>query len=171
MSEDATPPLDLIDLTVDVVAAYVASNTVAVGDLPGLIASAHAAFARLGTAAADAEPVPAAAVSMRKSLANRNRILSMIDGKGYASLTRHLRAHGLTPDEYRARYNLPSSYPMVAPGYSEARRAMAKAIGLGRKPAAKAPPAKRGRPAKAIPAGAPEATKPARKGRAKAPSA
>lgn len=76
----------------------------------------------------------------------------MIDGKPYRTLRRHLSTHGLTPEEYRARYKLAKDYPMVAPSYSEARRDMAKKIGLGRKPGAKAP-------AKAA-AAAPVASKP-----------
>ena len=75
------------------------------------------------------------AVSVRKSLASPDVIISMIDGKPYRSLGRHLSSRGLTPDLYRDRYNLKPDYPMVAPGYSEARRATAKRIGLGRKPA------------------------------------
>lgn len=74
------------------------------------------------------------AVSVRKSLASPDYILSMIDGKPYRTLRRHLTGHGLTPDEYRQRYGLKADYPMVAPTYSESRRAMAKTIGLGRKP-------------------------------------
>lgn len=77
------------------------------------------------------------AVSVRKSLSDPNRIVSLIDGTIHASLTRHLKTHGLTPDEYRARYNLKADYPMIAPGYSEARRATAKRLGLGRKPGQK----------------------------------
>lgn len=83
------------------------------------------------------EYVPA--VSVRKSLASRDHIISMIDGKPYRMLTRHLSTHGLTADEYRARYNLKADYPMVAPAYSEQRREMAKKIGLGRKLGQKAP--------------------------------
>ena len=63
----------------------------------------------------------------------------MIDGKPYKTLRRHLSTNGLTPEQYRERYNLKADYPMVAPAYSEARRAMAKKIGLGRKPGAKRP--------------------------------
>ena len=62
----------------------------------------------------------------------------MIDGKPYKTLRRHLSGHGLTPEQYRERYNLKSDYPMVSENYSEQRRAMAKKIGLGRKPKAKA---------------------------------
>jgi predicted transcriptional regulator len=74
------------------------------------------------------------AVSARKSLANPDQIISMIDGKPYKTLRRHLATNGLTPDQYRERYNLKADYPMVAANYSEARRAMAKQSGLGRKP-------------------------------------
>lgn len=73
------------------------------------------------------------AVTVRKSLASKDHILSMIDGKPYKMLRRHLSGHGLTPEEYRARYNLKPDYPMVPESYSAARRAMAKKIGLGRK--------------------------------------
>jgi len=77
------------------------------------------------------------AVSVRKSLASPDHIISMIDGKPYKTLRRHLATNGLTPEEYRARYNLKADYPMVSETYSESRRAMAKKIGLGRKPGAK----------------------------------
>jgi len=101
------------------------------------------------------------AVSARKSLASKDHIISMIDGKPYKTLRRHLATNGMTPAEYRERYGLKSDYPMVAENYSESRRAMAKKIGLGRKPgqrtggnadAAPATPAKRGRKAAEAPA-------------------
>ncbi len=84
---------------------------------------------------ASAEYVPA--VSVRKSLASKDHIISMIDGKPYKTLRRHLATNGLTPEQYRERYNLKADYPMVSETYSESRRAMAKKIGLGRKPGAK----------------------------------
>lgn len=90
-----------------------------------------------GTAAAlpgddkDNEYTPA--VSVRKSLADPNVILSMIDGKPYKSLTRHLTSRGITPDEYRRRYNLKADYPLVAPGYRKARSEQAIQLGIGRK--------------------------------------
>jgi predicted transcriptional regulator len=77
----------------------------------------------------------APAVSVRKSLASSDFIVSMIDGKPYRSLGRHLSSRGLTPDEYRRRYNLKASYPMVAPGYRKGRSEQAMQLGLGRKPA------------------------------------
>jgi predicted transcriptional regulator len=82
----------------------------------------------------------APAVSVRKSLASKDHIISMIDGKPYKTLRRHLAGHGLTPEQYRERFGLKTDYPMVAQSYSEARRAMAKKIGLGRKPGAKMKP-------------------------------
>jgi len=81
----------------------------------------------------DQQPQPSPAVSVRKSLASKDHILSMIDGKPYKTLRRHLSTHGMTPDEYRQRYGLKSDYPMVAPNYSEQRSAMAKKFGLGAK--------------------------------------
>ena len=77
------------------------------------------------------------AVTARKSLASKDHIISMIDGKPYKTLRRHLATHGMTPAEYRERYGLKPDYPMVAENYSESRRAMAKKIGLGRKPGAR----------------------------------
>src|SRR3954467_7162582 len=91
------------------------------------------------------------AVSVRKSLASKDHIISMIDGKPYKALRRHLSGHGLTPEQYRERYNLRPDYPMVSESYSQARRDMAKKIGLGRKAKAASatanpkPPAGRGR--------------------------
>lgn len=145
MPEDAAPTIDLVGLTADLVTAYLANNAVDADALPGLITSIHGVLAGLGQADEAAEThVPA--VSVRKSLSSREHIISLIDGKPYKALKRHLTAQGLTPEDYRARYNLPASYPMVAPAYSEKRRAVAMALGLGRKPRADAAPAK---PAKA----------------------
>jgi len=73
------------------------------------------------------------AVSVRKSLGSRDHIISLIDGRPYKSLRRHLSSNGLTPEQYRTRYGLKADYPMVAPAYADARREMAKKIGLGRK--------------------------------------
>ena len=107
-------------------------------DVPAFLKAMHDAIANLSApAAADPDAAQpgehAPAVTVRKSLASPDHILSMIDGKPYRTLRRHLSTNGLTPDEYRARYNLKADYPMVAASYSEARRTMAKAIGLGRK--------------------------------------
>ena len=84
-----------------------------------------------------AKPEFVRAVSVQKSLSNPNVIISMIDGKPYRTLRRHLSTHGLSPEQYRERYGLKADYPMVAPNYAEKRRDLAKKIGLGRKPGAK----------------------------------
>jgi predicted transcriptional regulator len=81
-------------------------------------------------AAAEYKP----ATTARRSLSSPEHIISLIDGRPYKTLRRHLSGHGLTPDQYRQRYGLKADYPMVAPAYAEVRRAMAKKIGLGRKP-------------------------------------
>jgi len=139
---DDTQQQDLTELTVELLSAFVANNNVRADDLPGLIASTHAALSGLTTATAEPAASPdqhQPAVTARKSLANRDVIISLIDGKPYKSLKRHLTGHGLTPAEYRTRYGLAATYPMVAPGYSDARREVAKRLGLGRKPRAAAP--------------------------------
>ncbi|WP_277971353.1 MucR family transcriptional regulator [Sphingomonas echinoides] len=130
-------------------------------DVPAFLRSMHDAVIGLSTAPAaaaaeEAAPEFTAAVTARKSLANPDVIISMIDGKPYKTLTRHLSTNGMTPAEYRARYGLKADYPMTAPSYSAIRRDMAKKIGLGRKPGQKAPVKaaaptsvpKRGRPPK-----------------------
>jgi len=128
---------ELITLTADIVTAFVENNSVSVGDLPSLISTTHDALARLGEADAAIPEAPAftPAVTVRKSLASQDVLISMIDGKPYKMLKRHLSGNGLTPEDYRARYNLPADYPMVAPTYARMRRDLAMKIGLGRKPA------------------------------------
>jgi len=186
-------PNNLTQLTVDLLGAYVANNQVQHGDLAQLIQSTHAALKGIdaGEPPAPEEPEHKPAVSLRKSLGSKTHIISMIDGKPYQTLKRHLSKHELTPDQYRERYSLPKSYPMVAPAYSEARRAIAEKLGLGRKvkgaqdttpteakpakaakPSVKATPAtvapkRAGRPRKAV--SAPATT--AKVGAAKAPPA
>ncbi|AUW59008.1 MucR family transcriptional regulator [Sphingobium sp. SCG-1] len=124
---------DLTTLTVDLLSAYFANNTVPSETLSDLIQSTYSALAGIDApAAVEAEaPTFTPAVSLRKSLASRDHIISMIDGKAYKTLKRHLAANGLSPAEYRERYKLPASYPMVAPAYSEERRAVAAKNGLG----------------------------------------
>ena len=129
------PTTDLTALTAEIAASYVSHNRVATSEIAGLIQSVHEALSGLGSASAQpaAEPTYSRASTVRKSLADPNHIISMIDGKPYTMLTRHLRTHGLTPDQYRQRYGLPSDYPMTASAYSDKRRALAKALGLGRR--------------------------------------
>jgi predicted transcriptional regulator len=169
MSENTQP--DITTLTVQLLSAFVSNNSLPSESLADLIRSTRAALT--GDPAADAAEAQAAtytpAVSVRKSLSSPEHILSMIDGKPYKTLKRHLATHGLSPDEYRERYNLPKSYPLVAPSYSEARRAVATRLGLGRKPApAPAEKAAAPKPADAEVKAAPKAA--AAQGGAKAPA-
>lgn len=126
---------NLTTLTVDLLSAYVANNNVQHGDLPELIKSTHAALTTINSPEPPApeEPDYKPAVSVRKSLGSDQHIISMIDGKPYQTLKRHLSKHNLSPDQYRERYGLPKTYPMIAKAYSEARRAIAAKIGLGRR--------------------------------------
>lgn len=126
----------ITSLTVQLLSAYLANNTVASEDLAGLIQSTRNALASEGVKEEPAAPVFTAATTVRKSLASRDHIISMIDGKPYKTLKRHLTTNGLTPAEYRERYNLAKDYPLVAPAYSDQRRETAARIGLGRKPKA-----------------------------------
>lgn len=147
MSEDAN--LNPVELATELTIAWLGNqnNRVQADEVPAFLRTMHATLTELSGATSapnaaqnnaaqnDAEPsqefVPA--VTVRKSLGSKDHIISMIDGKPYKTLRRHLSTHGLTPEEYRARYNLKPDYPMVAESYSEARRAMAKKIGLGNK--------------------------------------
>ncbi len=126
---------NLTVLTVDLLSAYVANNTVEYGAIPDLIKSTHAALRVIDSPEQPApeEPSYKPAVSVRKSLSSDSHIVSLIDGKPYQTLKRHLSSHGLTPAQYRERYSLPETYPMVAKAYSEARRAIAAKLGLGRR--------------------------------------
>lgn len=142
MSEENS--LNPVELATELTIAWLGNqnNRVVAEDVPVFLRTMHATITELahGSTAAPAggEEAPAEeqftpAVSVRKSLASRDHIISMIDGKPYKTLRRHLTTHGLTPEEYRARYKLKPDYPMVAESYSEQRRAMARKIGLGRK--------------------------------------
>ncbi|TIO74972.1 MucR family transcriptional regulator [Mesorhizobium sp.] len=125
----------LLELTADVVSAYISNNPVPVGDLPALIGQVHAALKGMaGSASAEAPAALKPAVPVKKSV-TPDYIISLEDGKKFKSLKRHLSTHyGLTPDDYRAKWGLPADYPMVAPNYAAARSALAKTMGLGRKP-------------------------------------
>jgi predicted transcriptional regulator len=172
---------NLVELTIEVVASYVSHNNLRPDDVPAFITQTHAAIAALTAKEeptqneeTDTAPTYEPAVTVRKSLASREHIISLIDGKPYKTLKRHLSRHGMTPAEYRQRYGLKSDYPMTAPAYSEHRRDVAKSLGLGRKKtetgapesgaadtaeAAEPAPAKRGRKpaAQAQESGAPAA--------------
>ncbi|MDY7097750.1 MAG: MucR family transcriptional regulator [Pseudomonadota bacterium] len=124
----------LITLTSDIVAAHVSNNDVTVDDVPSLITNVFSALSTLGQSEEVAEERPEPAVSIRASV-KPDYIVCLEDGKKLKMLKRYLRTnYDMTPEEYRARWNLPSDYPMVAPNYAEKRRDLAKKIGLGRKP-------------------------------------
>jgi len=142
MSDETT--LNAVELATELTIAWLGNqnNRVTADDVPAFLRTMHSTITELSGASsapiataeestAQAEFVPA--VTVRKSLASKDHIISLIDGKPYRTLRRHLSGHGLTPEQYRERYNLKSDYPMVAPSYSEQRRAMAHKIGLGQK--------------------------------------
>jgi predicted transcriptional regulator len=135
MNEPSAKSADmLIELTADVVAAYVSNNPVPVSELPNLIADIHAALGRVGGTSEQA-PVDKQkpAVNPKRSV-HDDYIVCLEDGKKFKSLKRHLMTHyNLTPDQYREKWNLDSGYPMVAPNYAAARSQLAKKMGLGRK--------------------------------------
>ena len=125
----------LLKMTADIVAEYAATNSLSSSELPKLIRSTYQAFSTLGDPieVTQINVADRGAVSVRKSLADPNFIISMIDGKPYSTLKRHLASNGYTPAEYRQQFGLKPDYPMTAPAYSERRSALAKNIGLGRK--------------------------------------
>ena len=124
----------LITHTTDIVVSYVSNNSVGAEDVAQLIRNVYGTLAELGHESAAPEARPEPAVSVRSSV-KKDHIVCLEDGKKMKMLKRHLMTdHGMTPDEYRARWNLPSDYPMVAPDYADKRRDLAKKIGLGRKP-------------------------------------
>ena len=165
---DDSNGINSVELATELTIAWLSNaNTRAnAEEVPAFLARMHDAVNGLATGGPQVEASAPAeehqpAVSVRKSLASKDHIVSMIDGKPYKTLRRHLSSQGLTPEQYRERYNLKSDYPMVAENYSTHRREMAKKIGLGRKPGEKRPapaatesgetpaPKRRGRPAKA----------------------
>jgi predicted transcriptional regulator len=164
---DETTGNNAVELATELTIAWLSNpNTRAAGDdVPAFLRTMHEAVSNLSgsTSSAPAEEAQSEytpAVSVRKSLASKDHLISLIDGKPYKTLRRHLAGHGLTPDDYRQRYGLKADYPMVAESYSQARRDMAKKIGLGRKPG--------GRTAAAAPSDEGAATEKAPRGRRKA---
>jgi MucR family transcriptional regulator, transcriptional regulator of exopolysaccharide biosynthesis len=123
---------NFIELTAGIVSAYVSNNSVAAGDIPGLINQVHTALLRVSSGQSDAQPEPLKpAVSIKKSI-NPDFIVCLEDGKKFKSLKRHLRTqYNLTPEQYRDKWGLPPDYPMVAPNYAAARSQLAKQMGLG----------------------------------------
>ncbi|WP_119392652.1 MucR family transcriptional regulator [Taklimakanibacter lacteus] len=132
---------NLVELTADIVAAYVGNNTVPQADLPKLIANIYQSLASATQGAAEVKMPDVVelkpAVPVRKSV-TPDYIVCLEDGKKFKSLKRHLRTHyDLSPEQYREKWGLPLDYPMVAPSYAEARSSLAKKIGLGQNRAAR----------------------------------
>lgn len=153
MNDQANNNEALMELTADIVSAYVSNNPIPATELPSLIVNVSTALANLSEQPQPAEGPQKPAVSIKKSVSDE-RITCLEDGKTFKSLKRHLMTHhNMTPDEYREKWHLPRDYPMVSPAYAAARSALAKSMGLGRKPKAapepKKVPAKRGRKPKA----------------------
>lgn len=123
----------LIELTADVVSAYVGNNPVSLNDLPGLITDVHAALGTASVAATGSATKQKPAVPPKKSV-HHDYIICLEDGKQFKSLKRHIRTHyDLSPEEYREKWGLGHDYPMVAPAYAAARSRLAREMGLGRK--------------------------------------
>ncbi len=129
-----------LDKTADIVTAFVSKNAVPSTELPQLIQAVHASLAGLGQPVGDtAAEVKTPAVSVKKSVTH-DHIICLEDGRKFKSLKRHLRTkYGMTPEDYRAKWNLPKDYPMVAPSYSASRSTLAKEMGLGSGGRVKAP--------------------------------
>ena len=137
MTEKMTENMEqgnIIELTADVVSAYVSNNSMQSSDLSALISEVHAALHQTLGGPAEPEPEPQKpAVSIKKSV-TPDYIICLEDGKKFKSLKRHVRtSHDQAPEDYRAKWGLPADYPMVAPNYAKARSMLAKKIGLGQK--------------------------------------
>lgn len=169
----------LLELTKTISSAYVSKNPVPLGELPNLIADVSAALIKLTAGPEPEKPTPAA---NPKRTIFPDHIISLETGQKFKSLRRHLSSRGMTPEQYRAKWGLPTDYPMVAANYAAQRSELAKQLGLGRKrveavppaeptgkrtrkaavaeaPAVAAPAKKRGRPAKAATGGAAKAAR------------
>lgn len=133
MTEVSQAHAELLALTADIVSSHFANNTVAAADVPSIIQNVYATLAGLGSPAEVVVERQEPAVSIRASI-KPDYIVCLEDGKKLKMLKRHLMTrYGMTPDDYRAKWGLPSDYPMVAPNYAEQRRTLAKLIGLGTK--------------------------------------
>jgi predicted transcriptional regulator len=129
---ETTGNSNFIELTAEIVSAFVSNNSVAAGDIPGLINQVHSALLRVSSGGKEtpAEPLKPA-VSVKKSI-TAEHLVCLEDGKKFKSLKRHLRTqYSMTPEQYREKWGLPADYPMVAPNYAAARSKLAKDMGLG----------------------------------------
>ncbi|CAO4136673.1 Ros/MucR family transcriptional regulator [Methylorubrum extorquens] len=133
MAADVLEQDRLVTLATEIVTAYVTRNHVQAAELPGLLRSVHAGLLRLSSGSAEPteERRPLTAAEMRRSIRPEG-LISFEDGKAYKTLRRHLTKHGLTPEAYRAKWGLPSDYPITASAYSAQRSQLALDRGLGR---------------------------------------
>jgi predicted transcriptional regulator len=132
MAKENSAHNEILSLTVDIVASHVSNNSVPVSDLPILIAEVYSTLSGLGSEETQEEERPEPAVPIRKSV-TPDHLICLEDGKKLKMLKRYLKTrYNMTPEDYRARWNLPADYPMVAPNYAEQRRSLAKKIGLGK---------------------------------------
>jgi predicted transcriptional regulator len=147
-------PQELVELTSEIVSAYVANNKIPTAELPEVIASVHTALRKLDEKKPPEPEKPTPLMPIKKTL-TADYLISLEDGRRYKSLKRHLSGRGLTPAEYREKWGLPKDYPMVAPNYAKQRSELAKALGLGQQRRKKveaaaaepaAAPKRRGRP-------------------------
>jgi predicted transcriptional regulator len=128
---------DMLRMASEIVSAYVGNNTVQPGQIPDLIQSVYRSLNGVGQRPSGGEASPTPATSIRKSI-TPDYLICLEDGKKLKMLKRHLRTvYNMTPQAYRAKWNLPPDYPMVAPNYASQRSDFAKSIGLGRSPGAK----------------------------------
>lgn len=133
-----TTETSTVELAAEITIAWLSNphNRATIEDVPAILQSTYASVAKLRNVADGSDATSkmkyAPAVSIRQSLASRDHIISLLNGKPYKSLRKHLANNGLTPEEYRVRYHLKPDYPMVSASYSETRRAIAIEIGLGR---------------------------------------
>ncbi|MBV9634558.1 MAG: MucR family transcriptional regulator [Methylobacteriaceae bacterium] len=141
---DTTSMTNRIEMAAEIVSAYVSNNSLPAGELPALLQAVHASLEKIGTGGAVEPQLQAKqpVVPVKKSVGT-DFIVCLECGRKFKSLKRHLQtAHGLNPDEYRTKWSLNRSYPMVAPAYANARSTLAKQMGLGQKKTDAAPPAK-----------------------------
>lgn len=132
MASSQPDSTDHVSLAADIVAAYVVHNSIPTSALPELIQTVHAALVRLGAVTVAPEPetlVPK--ISIRRSI-TPDYLICLDDGRKFKSLKRHIASLGMTPEQYRAKWKLPSDYPMTALAYSTKRSELAKKLGLGR---------------------------------------
>lgn len=131
MVDTAGNGIEFLEMTTQIVAAYVSNNSLQAEELPQLIRLVHASLESVKDKEETREP-PKPAVSVRKSI-GEDYLICLEDGLKFKSLKRHLRTkYDMTPEEYREKWGLPADYPMVAPGYSKQRSMLAKQMGLGK---------------------------------------